>query len=140
MAKFKSFNFKQLKFTSWELVVVCIILACVVMRPGWLVQLNQTLIGKILLLVGLVVASLHKPYMGLLVLLLIVSIGYYREGLESPPPGHLAGPLAAGLSSPAGGHPHDDEHPVACNSYPDDTTCGKHKNCTWKDTSCAEKK
>jgi len=135
MAKFKSFNFKQLKFTSWELVVVCIILACVVMRPGWLVQLNQTLIGKILLLVGLVVASLHKPYMGLLVLLLIVSIGYYREGLDLPAP--PSDSHAAGLSSQDGGHPPDDEHQVACNSYTDGTTCAKQKNCKWNGKICA---
>jgi len=75
-------KFMNLKVKTWELVVICIILACVVLRPNWLVQLNQSLIGKVLLLVVLVAASLHKPYMGLLVLLLIVSLGFYREGLE----------------------------------------------------------
>ena len=130
MAKFKSFNFKQLKFTSWELVVVGIMLACVVMRPGWLVQLNQTLIGKILLLVGLVVASLHKPYMGLLVLLLIVSIGYYREGLELPPtPGsnHLSN-TPVDMSTLGG-------DPPACDTYTTKDTCKSHPTkCTWNDT------
>ena len=76
-------NFMKLKVKTWELVVVCIILACVIVRPDWLIQLNQSLIGKVLLLVALVAASLHKPYMGLLVLLLIVSLGYYREGLKA---------------------------------------------------------
>ena len=74
-------KFTNFKVKTWELVVICIILASVVLLPDWLVQLNQTLIGKGLLLVALVTASLHKPYMGLLVLLLIVSLGYYREGL-----------------------------------------------------------
>ena len=74
-------KFTNFKVKTWELVVICIILASVVLLPDWLVQLNQTLIGKGLLLVALVAASLHKPYMGLLVLLLIVSLGYYREGL-----------------------------------------------------------
>lgn len=135
MAKFKSFNFKQLKFTSWELVVVCIILACVVMRPGWLVQLNQTLIGKILLLVGLVVASLHKPYMGLLVLLLIVSIGYYREGLELPTTqggNHLSN-TPVDMSTPGG-------DPPACDTYTTKDTCKSHPTkCNWDDTkkSCS---
>jgi hypothetical protein len=75
-------KFMNLKVKTWELVVICIILASVVLRPNWLIQLNQTLIGKVLLLVVLVAAALHKPYMGLLVLLLIVSLGFYREGLE----------------------------------------------------------
>ena len=74
-------KFMNLKVKTWELVVICVILASVVLRPNWLIQLNQTLIGKVILLVGLVAASLHKPYMGLLVLLLIVSLGFYREGL-----------------------------------------------------------
>ena len=77
-------KFTNFKVKTWELVVICIILASVVLLPDWLVQLNQTLIGKGLLLVALVAASLHKPYMGLLVLLLIVSLGYYREGLDDP--------------------------------------------------------
>ena len=75
-------KFTNLKVKTWELVVVCIILVCVVMRPNWLIQLNQELIGKVLLLVALVVAAYYKPYMGLLVLLLIVSLGFFREGLN----------------------------------------------------------
>ena len=101
-------KFMNLKVKSWELVVICIILACVVLRPDWLVQLNMSLVGKGLLLVALVAASLHKPYMGLLVLLLIVSLGYYREGLvldnKTPPP--------------------------ACNTYKDPGEC-EQASCTW---------
>lgn len=97
-------KFMNLKVQTWELVVVCVILAAVVMRPGWLVQLNQELIGKILLLGALVAASLHKPYMGLLVLLLIVSIGYYREGIDGGDPTLPTGHPSHESHEEPGGH------------------------------------
>lgn len=100
-------KFTNFKVKTWELVVICIILASVVLLPDWLVQLNQTLIGKGLLLVALVTASLHKPYMGLLVLLLIVSLGYYREGADNP----------------------------ACSIYETTGECSQH-NCKWTGNSC----
>lgn len=74
-------NFMKLKVKTWELVVVCIILISVIMRPEWLVQLNQTLVGNVLLLVAVVIASIHKPYMGLLIVILIIALGFYREGV-----------------------------------------------------------
>lgn len=109
-------KFMNLKVKSWELVVICIILACVVLRPDWLVQLNMSLLGKGLLVVALVAASLHKPYMGLLVLLLIVSLGYYREG------------LVLGDKTPV----MDNPPPPACTIYKDQGDCDKHKaSCIW---------
>ena len=151
-------KFMNLKVQTWELVVVCVILAAVVMRPGWLVQLTQELIGKILLLGALVAASLHKPYMGLLVLLLIVSIGYYREGLDGgdhtpatkvPSLDHIARsqhdntPTSHHDSGPS--HPHPSSsgselkndhagHPK-CNTYKDVGSC-KQNNCTWDAPIC----
>ena len=145
-------KFMNLKVQTWELVVVCVILAAVVMRPGWLVQLNQELIGKILLLGALVAASLHKPYMGLLVLLLIVSIGYYREGLDGgdhtpatkvPSLDHIA---PSHLDNTPTIHPRVLSHPhlsssgselkndhaghPKCNTYKHVGSC-KQPTCTW---------
>ena len=102
-------KFMNLKVKTWELVVICIILASVVLRPNWLIQLNQTLIGKVLLLVVLVAAALHKPYMGLWVLLLIVSLGFYREGMELED----------------------------CSLRDSETKCGGDTNCNWTPGSCA---
>ena len=127
-------KFMNLKVKSWELVVICIILACVVLRPDWLVQLNMSLLGKGLLVVALVAASLHKPYMGLLVLLLIVSLGYYREGIDVAPPklpssihGNLLGP-----KPPKGSHP-------ACTTYNDVDAC-KKASCSWTPENEKEQK
>jgi hypothetical protein len=141
-------KFTNFKVKTWELVVICIILASVVLLPDWLVQLNQTLIGKGLLLVALVAASLHKPYMGLLVLLLIVSLGYYREGLVGGgPPSPSLPTLRPSLSSKH--HPsisdnhlstkHEKEAP-ACTTHTEHDAC-EQASCSWKagKGSCGKK-
>ena len=127
-------KFMNLKVKSWELVVICIILACVVLRPDWLVQLNMSLLGKGLLVVALVAASLHKPYMGLLVLLLIVSLGYYREGLVLDNKTHVMD-NHHGVGDPK------HSNPPACNTYTDPGDCDKHKaSCIWTPHEKEQKK
>ena len=142
-------KFMNLKVKTWELVVICIILACVVLRPDWLVQLNMSLVGKGLLLVALVAASLHKPYMGLLVLLLIVSLGYYREGLvgegsTSPSPPTLRPSLSSSkhgssISDNLLSTKHEKEVP-ACTTHTELNAC-EHASCSWKagKGSCVKK-
>ena len=137
-------KFTNFKVKTWELVVICIILASVVLLPDWLVQLNQTLIGKGLLLVALVAASLHKPYMGLLVLLLIVSLGYYREGLVGGgPPSPSLPTLRPSLSSSRPHHllstKHEKEAP-ACTTHTEHDAC-EQASCSWKagKGSCGKK-
>ena len=57
---------------QFEPLVVLAIIILVVVQPHALAQLNTTILGKIVLLSGLIMATLYKPYIGLLVLLLII--------------------------------------------------------------------
>lgn len=63
-----------------ESLIVLAIIILVVVQPVALVKLNTTIIGKIILLGSLIVATLYKPYIGILVLLLIVCLTLNREG------------------------------------------------------------
>lgn len=63
-----------------ESLVVLAILILVVVQPAALAQLNTTILGKMVLLGGLIMATLYKPYIGLLVLLLIICLTVNREG------------------------------------------------------------
>tara|TARA_Y100000748_G_C15466852_1_gene477232 strand:- start:474 stop:755 length:282 start_codon:yes stop_codon:yes gene_type:complete len=63
-----------------ELLVVLAIIILVVVQPAALAQLNTTVLGKMVLLGGLIASTLYKPYIGLLVLLLIVCLTMNREG------------------------------------------------------------
>ena len=65
---------------QFEPLVVLAILILVVLQPAALAQLNTTILGKMILLGGLIMATLYKPYIGLLVLLLIVCLTINREG------------------------------------------------------------
>ena len=67
---------------QFEPLVVLAIIILVVVQPHALAQLNTTILGKILLLGGLIMATLYKPYIGLLVLLLIVCLTMNREGFD----------------------------------------------------------
>ena len=64
----------------FESLVILAIIVLVVVQPTALAQLNTTILGKIVLLGGLIMATLYKPYIGLLVLLLIVCLTINREG------------------------------------------------------------
>ena len=66
----------------FESLVVLAIIILVVVQPASLAQLNTTILGKIVLLGGLIIATLYKPYIGLLVLLLIICLTLNREGFE----------------------------------------------------------
>ena len=63
-----------------ESLIVLAIIVLVVIQPIALVQLNTTILGKIILLGSLITATLYKPYIGLLVLLLIICLTINREG------------------------------------------------------------
>ena len=64
----------------YDSLIVLAIIILVVVQPGALVQLNTTILGKMVLLGGLIAATLYKPYIGLLVLLLIICLTMNREG------------------------------------------------------------
>ena len=66
----------------YDSLIVLAIIILVVVQPGALVQLNTTILGKLLLLGGLITATLYKPYIGLLVLLLIICLTMNREGFD----------------------------------------------------------
>lgn len=65
-----------------ESLVILAIIILVVVQPAAVAQLNTTILGKIIILSGLITATLYKPYIGLLVLLLIVCLTMNREGLD----------------------------------------------------------
>ena len=65
---------------QFESLVVLAILILVVVQPASLAQLNTTILGKMVLLGGLIMATLYKPYIGLLVLLLIICLTVNQEG------------------------------------------------------------
>jgi hypothetical protein len=65
---------------QFESLVVLAILILVVLQPAALAKLNTTILGKMILLGGLIMATLYKPYIGLLVLLLIICLTVNREG------------------------------------------------------------
>ena len=67
----------------YDSLIVLAIIVLVVMQPTILVQLNSTMLGKIVLLGSLIAITLYKPYIGLLVLLLIVCLTMYREGFDN---------------------------------------------------------
>ena len=64
----------------FESLVVLTIIILVIIQPSFLAQLNTTILGKMILLIGLIAATLYKPYVGLLVLLLIICLTINREG------------------------------------------------------------
>ena len=64
----------------YDSLIVLAIIILVVVQPDALVQLNTTILGKLFLLGGLIAATLYKPYIGLLVLLLIICLTMNREG------------------------------------------------------------
>ena len=66
----------------YDSLIVLAIIILVVVQPGALVQLNTTILGKMVLLGGLIAATLYKPYIGLLVLLLIICLTMNREGFD----------------------------------------------------------
>lgn len=66
----------------FESLVVLAIIILVIIQPAALAQLNTNILGKIILLGGLIMATLYKPYIGLLVLLLIICLTVNREGFE----------------------------------------------------------
>lgn len=63
-----------------ESLIVLAIIILVVIQPIALVKLNATILGKLFILIGLIMATLYKPYIGLLVLLLIICLTMNREG------------------------------------------------------------
>ena len=67
----------------YDSLIVLAIIVLVVMQPTILVQLNSTMLGKIVLLGSLIAITLYKPYIGLLVLLLIVCLTMYSEGFDN---------------------------------------------------------
>ena len=65
-----------------EPLIILAIIIFVVVKPNALVELNSTMLGKIILLGSLIISTLYKPYIGLLILLLIVCLTIIREGFE----------------------------------------------------------
>ena len=63
-----------------ESLIVLAIIVLVVIQPIALVQLNTTILGKMILLGSLIMTTLYKPYIGLLFLLLIVCLTMNHEG------------------------------------------------------------
>ena len=63
-----------------ESLVVLAIIILVVVQPAALAQLNTTVLGKMIFLGGLIASTLYKPYIGLLVLILIICLTMNREG------------------------------------------------------------
>ena len=66
-----------------ESLVVLAIIILVVVQPAAVAQLNTTVLGKMILLGGLIASTLYKPYIGLLVLLLIICLTMNREGFDA---------------------------------------------------------
>jgi len=76
------------------LIVVCILLYT---QPSNLVYFSNTILGKLLLITSLVLASIHSTFSGFCIALLIVMFSYQTyEGLES---GTLAGTKSSDASS-----------------------------------------
>tara|TARA_A100001015_G_scaffold64114_1_gene70763 strand:- start:1928 stop:2224 length:297 start_codon:yes stop_codon:yes gene_type:complete len=63
-------------------LIVLAIIILVLFQPNLILQLNSTILGKILLLGSLIVATLYQPFIGLLILLLIISLTINREGFD----------------------------------------------------------
>ena len=67
---------------DYNSLIVLAIIILVLFQPNLILQINSTILGKILLLASLIVATLYQPFIGLLILLLIISLTINREGFD----------------------------------------------------------
>ena len=66
----------------YDSLIILAIIILVLFQPNLILQLNSTILGKILLLGSLIVATLYQPFIGLLILILIISLTINREGFD----------------------------------------------------------
>lgn len=79
------FNLAKVKLNNIEFISLIIILFLIGFKPQVLVNLSNTFIGKLILLILIILSAMYSKFIGLLVTLLTISIleSKYNEGLEN---------------------------------------------------------
>ena len=68
---------------KYEIYIFIILILMILLRPGVLYDLNNTMSGKFVFVVVIVLVTRYKPYLGLVMFLLIICLNNIREGVES---------------------------------------------------------
>ena len=68
---------------KYEIYIFIILILMILLRPGVLYDLNNTMSGKFVFVVVIVLVTRYKPYLGLVMFLLIICLNNIREGVMS---------------------------------------------------------